>query len=52
MLQEGQVVQLKSGGPLMTVMSVEDNGWVKCVWFDAKDRRSDFFKEPTLELAD
>lgn len=29
----GDVVQLCSGGPKMTVESVNENGTVSCVWF-------------------
>ena len=32
-LEEGDVVQLKSGGPKMTVSRLND-GEVWCVWFD------------------
>ncbi len=31
-LKEGDVVQLRSGGPSMTVESL-DNGTVNCIWF-------------------
>ena len=31
----GDVVQLKSGGPQMTVMKIEDSE-VTCLWFNAK----------------
>jgi uncharacterized protein YodC (DUF2158 family) len=33
----GSVVQLKSGGPLMTVMTVS-GGEVACTWFDQEDQ--------------
>lgn len=49
----GDVVQLKSGGPLMTVYAVEgerldgepvNRGQVACVWFgDGDKRRQDYF---------
>jgi uncharacterized protein YodC (DUF2158 family) len=32
----GDVVQLKSGGPRMTIMRVEDGGYYFCKWFDNK----------------
>ncbi|WP_374527784.1 YodC family protein [Acinetobacter sp.] len=31
----GDVVQLKSGGPTMTVSETNDAGMVLCTWFDA-----------------
>lgn len=36
--QVGDVVQLKSGGPHMTVSLIrsDDDGRVECTWFDAK----------------
>jgi uncharacterized protein YodC (DUF2158 family) len=47
MMKPGDVVQLKSGGPPMTVESVEPNG-VICSWFDAKNRKNDRFDEVAL----
>ncbi len=32
----GDVVQLKSGGPLMTVQELRGDNWVQCVWFSPK----------------
>ncbi|WP_199728308.1 YodC family protein [Achromobacter sp. K91] len=37
MFQQGDVVQLKSGGPLMTVTSISGND-VSCTWFDEKNK--------------
>ena len=34
--QIGEVVQLKSGGPKMTVSETNDAGMVMCTWFDPK----------------
>lgn len=36
-MQPGDVVQLKRGGPLMTVQSVDSSG-VICTWFDDKHK--------------
>ncbi len=48
-MQPGDVVQLKSGGPLMTVESVDQSG-VICTWFDEKKtRKQDRFPEATLD---
>lgn len=50
----GDVVQLKSGGPRMTVQQVADNGsekWVECVWFvQGDDRESARFHPDTLNV--
>lgn len=33
----GDVVQLKSGGPIMTVKFLDEDGDVYCEWFDKKE---------------
>jgi len=51
----GEVVQLKSGGPLMTVQSMGDysptgpNPGVLCVWFDQLKKVEDVFDPRVLE---
>lgn len=45
----GNVVQLKSGGPKMTVDGYED-GLVVCVWFENDKRQVESFREATLKL--
>lgn len=35
-LKTGDVVELKSGGPAMTVSGTNDAGIVECTWFDSK----------------
>ncbi len=37
----GDVVELNSGGPLMTVIKVEDD-WVGCCWYDGNSRVTDW----------
>ena len=37
----GDVVVLKSGGPLMTIESFDENNRLYCVWFD-KDGNQQF----------
>jgi uncharacterized protein YodC (DUF2158 family) len=38
--QPGDVVELKSGGPRMTVDNVEGEDAVVCVWFEKLARKS------------
>lgn len=54
-LEIGDVVQLKSGGPLMTVHSIGDysptgpNPGMLCVWFVERKRVEDVFDPRALE---
>lgn len=34
----GDVVQMKSGGPQMTVVECNDSGYVVCEWFSRKSQ--------------
>ena len=51
----GLVVQLKSGGPAMTVAAIRDYGpvgpnpGVACVWFDGRKKVEEVFDPRTLE---
>ncbi|ASP40341.1 DUF2158 domain-containing protein [Bacterioplanes sanyensis] len=45
----GDLVQLKSGGPLMTVEAVVGNGQIACYWFDQATVKNYIFKDVTLE---
>jgi uncharacterized protein YodC (DUF2158 family) len=52
----GDLVQLKSGGPIMTVgacsratLDNEDN--VQCVWFSGSKHQTAWFREDSLEPA-
>lgn len=36
--KEGDVVQLKSGGPQMTVSETNGVGVVLCIWFDSQNK--------------
>ncbi len=52
--QAGDLVQLKSGGPVMTVARVGDDSLgralVWCVWFDSKKtQKTSTFQPETLE---
>jgi len=54
-LKAGDVVQLKSGGPDMTVEIIGAFGFgsshtqAKCVWFDGKKRYDDLFELTSLK---
>jgi uncharacterized protein YodC (DUF2158 family) len=55
-MQPGKTVRLKSGGPLMTVESVETVGgkaMVHCVWFDNEhnERRASYAESALVEDA-
>lgn len=46
--QPGDVVKLRSGGPLMTIKFI-DGGEAYCEWFDNKDVKGSMFALPQLE---
>lgn len=48
-LKVGQVVELKSGGPSMTVDQVGDDGQVYCKWFSKGQLSSEWFISDSLE---
>ena len=50
---EGDVVQLKSGGPKMTVIrrAKKSDSWgVGCKWFAGNTLKNDFFHEESLTM--
>ena len=47
----GDVVQLKSGGPVMTVEEDFDDSSVICRWFEKNQVKSDVFKRTSLQRA-
>jgi len=53
-IKAGQIVQLKSGGPKMTVESlfndVHGKRCVKCVWFSQNSLTRDVFQIEALQL--
>jgi uncharacterized protein YodC (DUF2158 family) len=51
MFKAGDVVQLKSGGPLMTVSEVDGNS-VHCRWFSANEEKASSFPSELLKPAD
>jgi len=46
----GEVVQLKSGGPLMTVEDINAHDMINCIWFDGRGRKSAAFPAATLKV--
>ena len=48
----GDVVQLNSGGPKMTLESVQNDGTLRCVWFQEDGKRdSGVFAQVALRAA-
>lgn len=46
----GDVVQLKSGGPQMTVSETNDSEMLECTWFDSSNElKTAFFKSDVVE---
>ena len=43
-LQRDDMVQLKSGGPKMTILSLDgSSGEALCIWFEGKNRKEEIF---------
>jgi len=50
--ESGDIVQLKSGGPKMTVTRCGKDGEVYCTWFGGSKKESAAFPPQTLKLPD
>ena len=48
--KKGDVVQLKSGGPLMTIQGFSESNQAKCVWLDGNKKFEETFELETLEI--
>lgn len=48
----GDLVRLKSGGPLMTYEGEHDWAGLLCVWFEGAKRQREGFEPQTLMRAD
>jgi uncharacterized protein YodC (DUF2158 family) len=46
----GDIVRLKSGGPKMTIDTI-DNSFATCVWFEGTERKQDVFSLASIEIA-
>lgn len=46
----GDIVQLKSGGPPMTVEEDDRRGRYRCVWFKGASMEGGYFQEQSLKL--
>jgi uncharacterized protein YodC (DUF2158 family) len=46
----GDVVQLRSGGPEMTVLELPEGGSVYCAWFVGGEPKSYSFKAESIEV--
>jgi len=44
----GNLVQLKSGGPDMTVDDIGKDRLIKCIWFENNKKCIDYFKSESL----
>lgn len=52
-LKIGDVVQLKSGGPRMTIeLIVDRDGTIYCVWFEKTDKKKASFSKEMLNKID
>jgi uncharacterized protein YodC (DUF2158 family) len=50
-IKKGDVVQLKSGGPHMTVQQTNDES-AECVWFSGYEDKSAWFDLASLEVVE
>ena len=50
----GEIVQLKSGGPLMTIVKVEDTKRITCMWYaqEQGEFRTHVFEQAWLDEID
>lgn len=49
--KKGDLVELKSGGPVMTVNAAYPDGDVNTVWFSGKKMEQGMFSQETLKPA-
>jgi uncharacterized protein YodC (DUF2158 family) len=51
-LKPGDTVQLKSGGPIMTVRSIDRVEWITCDWFENNKAEHKQFNRAQLKKVD
>ena len=39
LMEIGDIVRLKSGGPKMTIVSIDESAGASCTWFDRNGKR-------------
>lgn len=50
-MEIGDVVRLKSGGPKMTIVSIDESAGASCTWFDRNGKRHEsVFALATVEV--
>jgi len=47
--KKGDLVELKSGGPPMTVNDIHNNGKLYCFWFDGTEQKNGLFNPETVK---
>jgi len=47
-IKAGDVVQLKSGGSVMTVKDIDADAKVRCVWFDKEEKIKEYVFDTTM----
>lgn len=52
MIKPGDLVKLKSEGPVMTAGSYRNNVSVECYWFVGDEVKSNFFNQAALKKVD
>ncbi len=48
--KKGSIVELKSGGPPMTIHEIDPDGRVYCLWFHGNKKDTGAFEPETLKL--
>ncbi len=47
--KKGDLVELKSGGPRMTVDDIQGNGRLYCYWFDGTEQKNALFSPESVK---